>query len=59
MKYLSIDDIETATIVSKAKLILNEWIALTLAQTNRINQQQAFQEFFSQVNKLFHRSVLE
>ncbi|CAF1270900.1 unnamed protein product [Adineta steineri] len=49
MKYLSIDDIETATIVNKAKIILNEWVALTMAQTNRINQQQAFQEFFNQM----------
>jgi hypothetical protein len=61
IKYLSIDDIETATIVSKAKLILNEWIALTMTQTNRVNQQQAFQEFFNQVKKkkLFHRSILK
>jgi hypothetical protein len=49
IKYLSIDDIETATIVTKAKLILNEWVALTMTQTNRVNQQQAFQEFFNQV----------
>jgi hypothetical protein len=49
LKYLSIDDIETATIVNKAKHILNEWVALTLTQTNRVNQQQAFQEFFNQV----------
>jgi hypothetical protein len=51
IKYLSIDDIETANIVNKAKLILNEWVALTMTQTNRINQQQAFQEFFSQVTR--------
>jgi hypothetical protein len=49
IKYLSIDDIETVNIVSKAKLILNDWIALTMTQTNRINQQQAFQEFFNKV----------
>jgi hypothetical protein len=54
MKYLSIDDIETSTIVNKAKIILNEWIALTMTQTNKINQQQAFQEFFNQVYSLFH-----
>ncbi|CAF0830698.1 unnamed protein product [Rotaria sordida] len=49
MKYLSIDDIETVTIVNKAKHILNDWVALTMQQTNRISQQQAFQEFFSQM----------
>ncbi|CAF1669516.1 unnamed protein product, partial [Adineta ricciae] len=49
MKYLSIDDIETATIVNKAKGILNDWIVLTMTQTNRITQQQAFPEFFNQM----------
>ena len=52
VKYLSIDDIETATIVTKAKLILNDWVALTMTQTNRITQQQAFQEFFNQVRRI-------
>ncbi|CAF4514855.1 unnamed protein product, partial [Rotaria sp. Silwood2] len=49
MKYLSIDDIETVTIVNKAKIILNDWITLTMKQTNRISQQQAFQEYFNQM----------
>jgi hypothetical protein len=52
LKYLSsIDDIETATIVSKAKHILSDWITLTMTQTSRINQQQAFQEVFNQVRR--------
>jgi hypothetical protein len=59
MKYLSIDDIETSTIVNKAKIILNEWITLTMTQTNKINQQQAFQEFFNQVYSLFHLVYLQ
>ena len=51
MKYLStIDDIETATIVSKAKHILSDWVTLTMTQTSRINQQQAFQDVFNQMN---------
>ena len=51
MKYLSIDDIATATIVNKAKIILNEWIVATINPTNRIKQQQAFQESFNQVRR--------
>ncbi|CAF3633940.1 unnamed protein product [Rotaria sp. Silwood1] len=49
MKYLSIDDIETVTIVNKAKTILNEWVNLTMTPINRISQQQAFQEYFNQM----------
>ena len=49
MKYLSIDDIETVTIVNKAKVILSDWTTLTMTQTSRIHQQQAFQEYFNQV----------
>ncbi|CAM4904070.1 unnamed protein product [Rotaria socialis] len=49
MKYLSMDDIESITIINKAKLILNDWVNLTMTQTNRISQQQAFQEFFNQM----------
>ena len=50
LKYLqSIDDIETATIVNKAKHILSDWVTLTMTQTSRVNQQQAFQEVFNQV----------
>ena len=51
VKYLSsIDDIETATIVNKAKHILSDWVTLTITQTNRMSQQQAFQEVFNQVS---------
>ena len=58
MKYLSIDDIATSAIVSKAKVILNDWIVATINPTNRIKQQQAFQESFNQVSDKFYSFVI-
>ncbi|CAF1002727.1 unnamed protein product [Didymodactylos carnosus] len=49
-KYLTNDEIETTTIAAKAKLILSEWVSITITQTNRIAQQQAFQTVFNQMN---------
>ncbi|CAF0747026.1 unnamed protein product, partial [Didymodactylos carnosus] len=49
-KYLNNDEIETTTIAAKAKLILSEWVNITITQANRIAQQQAFQNVFNQMN---------
>ncbi|UJR38153.1 hypothetical protein I4U23_030830 [Adineta vaga] len=50
-KYLvSTDEMETAAIANKAKHILGDWVKLTMTQTNRLSQQQAFQNVFNQMN---------